>query len=267
MYQCHTFIYSILMVCVYLVRSNTEFTRFLSPFLRTEVFSRYGTNLTGICFRYDVGRIDWYPVANIKHGWIEESLSGIIRNLLTDIHNVRVVQSEARWRLVASDKLFVATRDGFWGDQRSSWSDHLIFILNNRSIILVQLISHYFTIDVTWWFEKKWVKTSRYENCAYVPAFWSNNLVPRVFRLPTRGSGRRSNCIKISLAVIKRKNMFFHWIKYFQCSVSVIPWACLSKVPKRFGCHNSLYVFAAPTEVVSHQTSQSSWCFFGLKTC
>ena len=150
MYQCHTFIYRILMVCVYLVRSSTEFTSLLSPFLHTEVFSFCGTNLA------DVGGIDWYPVANIKHGWIEETLGGIIRNLLTDIHDVRVVQSEARWRLVASEKLFVATRDGFWGDQRSSWSDHLNFVLNNRSIILVQLISHYFTIDVTWWFEKKY---------------------------------------------------------------------------------------------------------------
>ena len=156
MYQCHPFSNRILMVCIYLVRSNTEFTRFLSPIVPTEVFSAYGTNLAGLCFRYDVGGIDWYPVANIKHGWIEETLGGIIRNLLTDIHDVRVVQSEARWRLVASEKLFVATRDGFWGDQRSSWSDHLNFVLNNRSIILVQLISHYFTIDVTWWFEKKY---------------------------------------------------------------------------------------------------------------
>ena len=142
MYQCHTFSNRILMVCIYLVRSNTEFTRFLSPFVPTEVFSRYGTNLAGICFRYDVGGIDWYPVVNIKHGWIEESLSGIIRNLLTDILDVLVVLSEAWWRLLVSDKLFVAIWDGFWGDLRSSWSDHL----NNRSIILVQLITYYFTL-------------------------------------------------------------------------------------------------------------------------
>ena len=272
------------MVCVYLVRSNTEFTRFLSPFLRTEVFSRYGTNLAGICFRYEVGGIDCYPVANIKHGWIEESLSGITRNLLTDIHDVRVVQSEARWRLVASEKLFVATRDGFWGDQRSSWSDHLIFVLNNRRIILVQLISHYFTIDVTWWFEKKYeskraaTKTVlTFQPSDLTTSFQGSFVFPQEVVVEDRSllwEDERpwerscwSNCSKISLAVIKRKNIFFHWIKYFQCSVSVIPWACLSKVPKRFGFHNSLYVFATPTEVVSHQTSQSSWCFFGLKTC
>ena len=140
--------------CIYLVRSNTEFTRFLSPFLHTEVFSLYGTNLAGLGTKYDVGGIDWYPVANIKHRWIEESR--ITRKLLTDIHDIRVDLSEARWRVVASDKLVVASRDGVWGDHRSSWSDHLIFVLNIRSIILVQLITYYFTTDVTWWFGKKY---------------------------------------------------------------------------------------------------------------
>ena len=227
MYQCHTFSYRILMVCIYLVRSNTEFTRFLSPFVPTEVFSRYGTNLAGICFRYDVGGIYWYPVANIKHGWIEIS-HRITRNLLTDVCDVRVVLSESRWRLVASDKLFVAIQDGFW-DHRSSWSDQLNFVLNTRSIILVQLFTFYFTVDVTWWFGKKYefkraalLSCIMDKNFAYFPAFWSN-------------------CIKMSW-VIKRKNMFLHWIEYFKCSVSG---TCFSKVPKLLGYHNSLK-FATP---------------------
>ena len=158
MYQCHTFSYRILTICIILERSNTEFTRFLSPFLSAG--SIYFAKLAGLRLKYDVGGIDWYPVVEIKHGWIEIS-HRIIRSLLTDVSDVRVVLSEARWRLVASDKWFVAIPDGFW-DHRSSWSDQLIFVLNIRSILLVQLFTYYLTIDVTsWWFEKKWVKTSR----------------------------------------------------------------------------------------------------------
>ena len=153
MYQRHTFSYRILTICVILERSNTEFTRFLSPFLSAG--SIYCAKLAGLLLKYDVRRIDWYPVVKIKHGWIE--INRITTNLLTDVSDVRVVLSEARWRLVASDKLFVAIQDGFW-DHRSSWSDQLIFVLNIRSIIIVQLPTYYFTIDVTWRFEKKYEK-------------------------------------------------------------------------------------------------------------
>ena len=66
MYQCHKFSYRILTICIILERSNTEFTRFLSPFLSAG--SIYVAKLPGLLLKYDVGGIDWYPVVEIKHG-------------------------------------------------------------------------------------------------------------------------------------------------------------------------------------------------------
>ena len=80
------------MVCIILERSNTDFTPFLPPSVDTG--SLCGTKLAGLCLRYDVGGIDWYPVVKIEHGRIEV-IHSIRRNLLTNVSDVRVASSEA----------------------------------------------------------------------------------------------------------------------------------------------------------------------------
>ena len=136
----HVMIYLRLVVPVFSLGKSKKFTNFLSPIVDA---SRCGSKLARLCLPYNVRRVDWYSIVNIEHGWVEV-IHGITRNLLTDVSDIRVVVSKARWRLSAGEEAFVTIRDICW-NHRSTRSDQLVSVLNIDSIILVQTIIFYFT--------------------------------------------------------------------------------------------------------------------------
>ena len=136
----HVMIYLRLVVQAFSLGKSKKFTIFLSPIVDA---SLYGTKLARLCLPYNVRRIDWYSIVNIENGWVEV-IHGITRNLLTDVSDIRVVVSKARWRLSAGEEASVAILDGCW-NHRSTRSDQLVSVLNIHGIILVQTIVFYFT--------------------------------------------------------------------------------------------------------------------------
>ena len=97
------------MVQTFSLGRSKKFTIFLSPIVDAD--SLCGPKLARLCLSYNVRRVEWYSIVNIEHGGVEV-VRGITRNLLTDVSDIRVVVSKARWRLSAGEEASVAIRDG-----------------------------------------------------------------------------------------------------------------------------------------------------------
>ena len=156
---------------------SKQLTIFLSPIVDAD--SLCSTKLARLCLSYNVRRVDWYPIVNIEHAWIEE-IRGIIRNLLTDVSDILVVFSEARWRLLASEETFVAILDGCW-NHRSTRSDQLVSVLNTPNIIFVQTIIFYFAETLRNLGTKnewKWARTRKEKKICFlsVKYIWQKTL-------------------------------------------------------------------------------------------